>query len=91
MFNDFFKAMVIAGNPKLHLGALPDDSAAMVFCWFDGNLHVFGLFGLFGAECVFVLAGFKPGSSANFNFFFFFFWFCPVLAAAGNSVEHDRE
>jgi hypothetical protein len=88
MFNDFFEAMVIAGNPKLHLGALPFDFAAMVFCWFNGNFHIFVLF---VAECVFVLAGFKPVSSANFNLFLFFFGFRPVLAAVGDSGEHLGE
>jgi hypothetical protein len=88
MFNDFFKAMVIAGNPKLHFRALPFDFAAMVFCWFDGNFHAFVLF---SAECVFVLAGFDPVSSANFNLFLFFFGFRPVLAAVGDSGEHLGE
>jgi hypothetical protein len=90
MFNDFFKAMVIAGNPKLHFRALPFDFASVVFCRFNGNFHIFGWF---GAECVFVLAGFDPVSSANFNLFLFFFGFLfrPVLAAVGNSGEHLGE
>jgi hypothetical protein len=82
--------VIVSRNPDFNLGALPDDSAAMVFCRFNRNFHVFGLF---GAECVFVLAGFDPVSSANFNLFLFFlgFLFRPVLAAVGDSGEHLGE
>lgn len=88
MFNDFVKGMLVAGNPDLNFGVVKFNFVAVILCRFNGNFHIFGWF---CAECVIVLAGFKPGSSANFNFFFFFFGFRPVLAAAGNSVEHDCE
>ena len=86
VFDDLIKIMVIAGNPKFNFGVARFSFVSVILCWFNGDFHVFGWF---CAECVFVLAGFKPGSSANFNFFCFFFGFCPVLAAARNIVEHD--